>query len=104
MPAYALKSAIDEKNGYSYPAVSGQQPIESIGMAAAGIGHLNQYQDVDGAVRQEPLLVNYYGNAVPSMALLASIKSLNLASTDVKLNVGESVQIGKLRVKTDERP
>jgi hypothetical protein len=102
LPAYALKSAIDEKNGFSYPAVNGQQPIESIGMAAAGIGHLNQYQDVDGAVRQEPLLVNYYGNAVPSMALLASIKSLNLASTDVKLNVGESVQIGKLRVKTDE--
>ena len=102
LPAYALKSAISEKNGYSYPSVSGQQPIESIGVAAAGIGHLNQYQDVDGAVRQEPLLVNYYGNAVPSMALLASIKSLNLASTDVKLNVGESVQIGKLRVKTDE--
>ncbi len=102
LPAYALKSAIDEKNGYSYPAISGQQPIEIIGKAAAGIGHLNQYQDVDGAVRQEPLLVNYYGNAVPSMALLASIKSLNLASTDVKLNVGESVQIGKLRVKTDE--
>ena len=102
LPAYALKSAIDEKNGFSYPAISGQQPIESIGMAAAGIGHLNQYQDSDGAVRQEPLLVNYYGHAVPSMALLASIKSLNLASTDVKLNVGESVQIGKLRVKTDE--
>ncbi len=102
LPAYALKSAISEKNGFSYPAVSGQQPIETIGMAAAGIGHLNQYQDVDGAVRQEPLLVNYYGNAVPSMALLASIKSLNLASADVKLNVGESVQIGKLRVKTDE--
>ncbi len=102
LPGYALKSAIPEKNGFSYPAISGQQPIESIGMAAAGIGHLNQYQDVDGAVRQEPLLVNYYGNAVPSMALLASIKSLNLASTDVRLNVGESVQIGKLRVKTDE--
>lgn len=102
LPAYALKSAIEERNGFSYPAVSGQQPIESIGMAAAGIGHLNQYQDVDGAVRQEPLLINYYGNAVPSMALLASLKSLNLSATDVKLNVGESVQIGKLRVRTDE--
>ena len=102
LPAYALKSAIDEKNNFSYPAISGQQPIESIGTAAAGIGHLNQYQDVDGAVRQEPLLVNYYGSAVPSMALLAAIKSLNLASSDIKLNPGESVQIGKLRVKTDE--
>jgi serine/threonine-protein kinase len=102
LPAYALKSAIEERSGFSYPAVSGQQPIESIGIAAAGIGHLNQYQDVDGAVRREPLLINYYGNAVPSMALLASLKSLNLAATDVKLNVGESVQIGKLRVRTDE--
>lgn len=101
LPGYALKSAIEETNGFSYPAVNGQQPIESIGMAAAGIGHLNQYQDVDGAVRQEPLLVNYYGKAVPSMALLASLKSLNLAATDIRLNVGESVQIGKLRVRTD---
>ena len=36
------------------------------------------------------------------MALLAAVKSLNLSSADVRLNVGESVQIGKLRVKTDE--
>ncbi len=102
LPSYALKSAISEKNGFSIAAISGQQPIEVIGMAAAGIGHLNQLTDVDGAVRQEPLLVNYYGNAMPSMALLAAVKSLNLSSGDVRLNVGESVQIGKLRVKTDE--
>ncbi len=102
LPGYALASAIPETNGFSYPAISGQQPIEAIGKAAAGIGHLNQLQDVDGAVRQEPLLVNYYGNAVPSMALLAALKSLNLTSSDIRLNVGESVQIGKLRVKTDE--
>jgi hypothetical protein len=37
------------------------------------------FNDVDGAVRQEPLLVNYYGKAVPSMALLAAAKSLNLS-------------------------
>ena len=102
LPAYALKSAISEKNGFSMAAISGQQPIEIIGNAASAIGHLNQFQDSDGAVRREPLLVNYYGNAVPSMALLAALKSLNLASSDVKLNTGESVQIGKLRIKTDE--
>ena len=102
LPAYALKSAISETAGFSIPAVSGQQPIETVGAAAAGIGHLNQLTDADGAVRQEPLLVNYYGNAIPSMALLAALKSLNLSSADVQLNVGDSVQIGKLRVKTDE--
>ncbi len=102
LPAYALKSALDDPNGFSVSAVRGQQPIELIGNAAAGIGHLNQFQDVDGAVRVEPMLVNYYGKAVPSMALLAALKSLNLNAADIKLNVGESVQIGKLRVRTDD--
>ena len=102
LPAAVAKSAIDEKSGFSLPAIRGDYPIDSIGNAAAGIGHLNQWNDVDGAVRQEPLLVNYYGKAVPSMALLAAAKSLNLNPSDIKLNPGESVQIGKLRVRTDE--
>ena len=102
LPAYALKSAIDEPNNFSLLAIRSQQPIEMIGMAAAGIAHLNQLPDVDGAVRQEPLLINYFGKAVPSMSLLIAAKSLNLGASDIKLNVGESVQIGKLVIKTDE--
>ncbi len=101
LPAYALKSTLDENNGFSIAATRGQQPIEQLGNAAAGIGHLNQFQDVDGAVRREPLLVNYYGKAVPSMALLAAIKSLNYTAADVRLVDGEALQIGKLRVNTD---
>ncbi|MDB5872320.1 MAG: hypothetical protein JWQ07_1762 [Ramlibacter sp.] len=102
LPPFALKSTIDESSGFSEPTIRAQEPIEPIGNAAAGIGHLNQLNDVDGAVRYEPLLVNYYGKAVPSMALLAAAKSLNLGPGDIKLNLGESVQIGKLRVKTDQ--
>ena len=102
LPAYALKSAIAEDSGFSEPAVRGRQPIESIGNAAAGIGHLNLINDIDGSVRSEALLVNYYGKAVPSIALLAAANSLNLGVGDLKLNSGESVQIGKLRVRTDD--
>jgi serine/threonine-protein kinase len=102
LPAYALQSAVEEPGGFSLPAIRGQQPLEIIGSSAAGVAHLNQLPDVDGAVRQEPLLINYYGKAVPSMGLLAAVKSLNLAATDIRLNPGESVQIGKLRVRTDE--
>lgn len=102
LSAAMLKSAIDENNAFSLPSVSAQQPIDLIGNAAAGIGHLNLDSDLDGTVRRDPLLVNYYGKAVPSMALLAAAKSLNLSPSDIKLNVGDSVQIGKLRVKTDE--
>ncbi|WP_372828327.1 CHASE2 domain-containing serine/threonine-protein kinase [Polaromonas sp.] len=102
LPAYALKSTIDEQQNFSLPAVRGQQPIKVIGSSAAGIAHLNQLPDVDGAVRQEPLLINYFGKAVPSMGLLAAVKSLNLDVADIRLNNGESVQIGKLRIGTDE--
>ena len=102
LPAYALKSAIDEPNNFSVRALRGQQPIAAIGSAAAGIGHLNQLPDVDGAIRQEPLLINFFGKAVPSMSLLAVAASLNLGPADIKLNVDESVQIGKLVIKTEE--
>lgn len=102
LPAYFSKSAIDENNGFSFPAVRGQYPLEIFGNASAGVGHLNQLNDVDGAVRDEPLLVNYFGKAVPSMPLLAAARSLNLGAGDIKLNAGESVQLGRLRVKTDD--
>ena len=103
LPAFALKSALDDPSGYSLATVRAQEPIDLIGVNTAGIGHMNMWQDVDGAVRQEPLLVNYYGKAVPSLALLAATNSLNLATSDVRLQVGQSVQIGKLRIRTDER-
>ena len=102
LPEFALISALDDPNGYSLATVRAQEPIDLIGVNTAGIGHLNQFQDVDGAVRQEPLLLNYYGKAVPSLALLAATKSLNLTTSDVRLQAGQSVQIGKLRIKTDE--
>lgn len=102
LPGFALKSALDETKGFSVPAIKSQQPLEALGTAAAGVGHLNQLQDIDGAVRNEPLLVNYFGKAVPSIALLAAVNSLNLTAADIKLNLGESVQFGKLRVRTDE--
>ena len=71
-------------------------------IAIDGIGHFNQWQDVDGAVRSEPLLVNYYGRAIPSMALMTVLKSLNLDVADIRIDSGQSsLQLGKLRVATD---
>lgn len=102
LPDFALKSAVDDPSGFSISATRAQEPIDSLGNAAAGVGHLTQWQDMDGAVRQDPLLVNFFGKAVPSMALLGAAKSLNLSVSDIRLNAGQSVQVGKLRVLTDE--
>ena len=100
LPDFVAKQAIDDTMGFAMPSTRGQMPIESLGREAAGIGHLNQFPDQDGAVRTEPLLVNYYGKAVPSMALLAVMKSLNLGPADIQLKA-DTVQIGRLKIKTE---
>jgi len=100
LPDFVAKQAIDDTMGFAMPSTRGQMPIELLGREAAGIGHLNQFPDQDGAVRAEPLLVNYYGKAVPSMALLAVMKSLNLGPADIQLKA-DTVQIGRLKIKTE---
>ena len=102
LPDFALASTVDDPTNFALPAVRGQQPIALIGNSAAGVAHLNQLSDVDGAVRQEPLLIDYYGKAVPSMSLLAAAHSLNLGPEDIVLQPGESVKVGQLVIKTDE--
>nr|WP_315464469.1 serine/threonine-protein kinase [uncultured Rhodoferax sp.] len=101
LPPFVLAQSLDDPAGFSQPAQRGLFPIALLGREAAAVGHLNQFIDQDGAVRAEPLLVNYFGKAVPSLALLAAIKSLNLTAADVHLNEGDSVQLGRLKIKTD---
>ncbi len=83
------------------PGVFPLFPVADIGSAAAGIGHLNADIDVDGAVRAEPLLVRYYDKVYPSLSVLVAARSLNLSIADIKPAWGESLQLGRLRVRTD---
>ncbi|MBA2962902.1 MULTISPECIES: protein kinase domain-containing protein [Ramlibacter] len=102
LPAAVARGTVDDRSGFALPAVRGQYPIDTIGNAAAAVGHLNQTNDVDGAVRADPLLVNYYGRGVPSLALLAAARSLNLGPDDIRVQPGEGLRVGKLQVRTDE--
>ncbi len=102
LPLFAANSAIAGAGNFSLSAVSGQQPLARLGERAAGIGHLNQVPDSDGSVRREPLLVDYYGKVVPSMAVLLAARSLNLDVSDIRVDPMQSqLQIGKLRVGAD---
>jgi CHASE2 domain-containing sensor protein len=75
--------------------------VPELGNAAAGIGHLNAAQDVDGAIRTEALVLTYFDEYYPSLAVMAVAKSLNLGPKDIKVRPGEAVQIGNLKVGTD---
>jgi len=78
-------------------------PIPAVGKAASGIGALVTIPDVDGGIRSEPLLVNYYGDYYPSMALLLAAKSLNLTVNDIQAAFGDSVNLGRLNIKTNDK-
>ena len=76
-------------------------PIDSIGKNAVGIGHLNANADVDGAIRTEPMVLQFFDQYYPSMSVMLAAKSLNLGVSDIKVLLGEGVSIGKLKIGTD---
>jgi len=105
LPAFALKNAIAAPKGggeaFALPTSAVRLPVESIGTTAAGLGHLNSYPDVDGGIRTEPLAVQYFDQIFPSMSMMIAARSLNLGPADIKVQPGESVSLGKLRIGTD---
>jgi len=84
------------------PARAAQTPpTEAIGQHALAIGHLTQFLDVDGGSRKEALILRYYDQYFPSVALLLAAKSLNLGPADIQVTLGEGVSVGGLEIATD---
>jgi serine/threonine-protein kinase len=104
-PTYILRnqteSTGDPNAGLPLPTRRLLAPIPLIGERAAGIGHLTAVPDpADGVVRIEPLVLRYYDQFYPSLALVAVAKSLNLPPNQVSVHFGQSVSVGKLSVAT----
>ena len=104
LPAFAQKNAIKAQGSEDFPplpTVAVQLPIDTIGASAAALGHLNAYPDVDGGVRTEPLVLQYYDQYFPSLSMMVAAKSLNLGAADINVKLGESVSLGRLKIGTD---
>jgi eukaryotic-like serine/threonine-protein kinase len=109
LPEYVLKNRLPRANvipspeGDSTPITVSQAipPIAPLGEEAIGIGSLVALPDVDGGIRTEPLVVDYYGDYYPSVALLLAARSLNLPLNDIKVYLGSRIQLGNLTIKTD---
>ncbi len=104
----ALTTVEDRIDAYSaglepMPTLDATPPIARLGEQAAGIGHLvpgiNQNFEFDA--RLEPLVLRYYDQYFPSLALQIAAHSLNLKPADIKINLGEGVDIGRLKINTD---
>lgn len=102
LPPSIVRYTLDDRGSISVPSVGGQQPLVALSQFAAGVGHLNQVPDQDGTLRREPLLVGYYGRAVPSMALMVAAHSLNLGMSDLRVQPDQGgIELGRLRVPAD---
>lgn len=76
-------------------------PIAILGEQANAIGTTIPALDIDGSIRTEPLVVNYFDDYYPSMALMLAARSLNLNIDDIKITTGSSVKLGRLKIKTN---
>ena len=106
LPDYVTKNVVGVQGagGTFLYGISAILPIEEIGSQVAGIGHLNAAPDAaDGAIRTEPLIIDYYGQAFPSLALQIAARSLNLGPKDISVRLGESVTLGGKTVRTDSQ-
>jgi len=104
LPPYVAASrlpGVQPGSGFAPPAVGAQVPIESVGQHVLAMGHLNSLPDVDGGVRSEALVVQYYDQFYPSLALMLAARSLNLGTADIEVTLGEEVRLGGLRIETD---
>ena len=104
LPGFVAKNAVTAQGSEEWtplPTSSVQAPIDSIGGVVAGLGHLNANPDVDGGVRQEPLVLQHFDQYYPSLSMMIAAASLNLSPADIKVRLGEGVSLGRLQIGTD---
>ena len=76
-------------------------PIAILGEQANTVGTTMPVFDVDGGIRTEPLVVDYYGDYYPSMSLMLASRMLSLDINDINITVGSSVELSRLKILTN---
>ncbi len=66
-------------------------PLHGLIDAAAGLGHI-QSTTVSGAMRRTPLLYATKGGFVPSMALVAALRDLEVDPTSIRIERGKAIR------------
>ena len=106
LPDYVKRSAVKVAGAADAPPFPtlgvDANVIEPLGKVAKAVGHLNVIPDVDGAIRAEPLVLSYFDQVFPSLSLLVAARSHNLNVGDIQVQAGSSVQLGKLKIGTDD--
>ncbi|MDP2866016.1 MAG: CHASE2 domain-containing protein, partial [Elusimicrobiota bacterium] len=70
-------------------------PLDVLASSAAGVGHVNVFSDMDGAVRREYPYIPYGQNFYPSFAAELVRVSLGLTPDSVVVSPGSAASFGK---------
>ena len=78
------------------------RPFNELAVAAAGLGFSNVNLDSDGISRSAPLIIEYKNNYFPSLALLIAARDLNMTVSDIRVDLGSSLELGMLNITSNE--
>jgi len=78
-------------------------PLPAMAEKAKGMGHVYYQPDRDGVIRWEYLVLQYRDDYYPSFPLQIARAALGLEREEMKLWLGEAVELGKTIIPTDER-
>ncbi len=78
-------------------------PIERLARHTAALGHVYSMPERDGVLRWEYLALKHGEDYYPSFGLQVAREALGLRREETRLLLGEAVQLGPIRIPTDER-
>ncbi|OPY12614.1 MAG: Serine/threonine-protein kinase PrkC [Syntrophus sp. PtaB.Bin001] len=97
LPDYLTKNSV--KLHPATPSLTAREivaPIAEFATPALALGHTNVAKDKDGAVRSEPLLINYQNRYYPSFALQLTMKYLKYNIDHIRLQ--DKMEVGNARI------
>jgi serine/threonine-protein kinase len=110
IPAPVLSSAFllfdDPKKFTDFPPPAAEEifvSIPEIIRGARAMGHINVLPDADGKVRWDPLIIQYNGQYYPAFSIQVAAAAMGLTRGDLKVNVGQSIRLGRTTIPTDRQ-
>jgi adenylate cyclase len=98
-----IKRASREKTFLPIEADAVIPPIPLLAERAKALGHVYYQPDRDGVLRWEYLVLKYGDDYYPSFSLQVAREALGLRREAMQLWLGEAVNVGSIRIPTDER-
>jgi len=96
----------DPKKFSEFPPPAGMEiffSVPEVMRGARAMGHINALPDADGKVRRDPLIIQYDDHYYPAFSIQVAATAMGLARGDLKVNVSQSIRLGKITVPTDSQ-